>query len=128
MKQQRGFTLIEVIVLIVVSGLLANTIFLALTTAVQKTPQFLNHTIAGQTARQCIEWYLGQRRLQWGGGYESVACPSSTVPAFCTAPSGFTLAVNVACTTINSDASYKTITVTVSGKGNASYTTMIADY
>ncbi len=128
MRRQKGFTLIEVLILIIVAGITGSAIVLALSTALRSTPQFLQHGIAGQTARNCIEWFIGQRRLILGDGYTSITCPSSTVPAFCTAPSGFTLAVNVACTTINSDANYKTITVTVSGSGAATYSTMIADY
>jgi len=128
MIKQRGFTLVEVLLLIIVSGLLANTIFLTLTNAARKTPQFLQHTIAGQAARQCMEYFIGQRRLQWGNGYTSISCPSTAVPAACTAPAGYTLSVNIACTTINTDTNYKTITVTVTGNGNATYTSQIASY
>lgn len=128
MIKQTGFTLIEVLVLIIVSSLLATTILLSLATATNKMPKQLQNTIALQTARQCMEWFIGQRRLQFGNGYLSVTCPSSTVPAFCTSPSGYTLAVNISCTTINSDANYKTITITVTGKGNATLSALIANY
>ncbi len=128
MMRQRGFTLIEVLLVIIVSAILASTLFLAISTAELKTPQLLQNTIAGQTARNCIEWFIGQRRLQYANGYTSITCPSTSVPAFCTKPSGFSLAVNITCTTINGDANYKTIAVTVSGNGNASYSTMIANY
>lgn len=125
MKGQIGFTLIEVIIFIVVISIMMSAIFLALTTSLQKLPLIYNNTIATQTAKSCIEWFLGQRRLN---GYAAFSCPSTTVPTFCAAPTGFTLSVNVACTTINSDANYKTITVTVSGKGNATLSTLVANY
>ena len=72
-----------------------------------------------------MEWFTGQRQLN---GYASITCPSSAVPAFCSAPSGYTLAVSITCTTISSDANYKTLTVTVSGDGNASLSTLFASY
>lgn len=128
MRRQLGFTLIEVILIMIVLAIMANVIMLASITAARTTPSLLKDTIATQTARQCIEWYIGQRRLQLGDGYTTITCPSTTVPAFCTAPSGYTVSVNVVCTTINSDANYKTITVTVSGEASASLSTLIAEY
>lgn len=125
MKKQQGFTLIEILLLIVVTGILGSTIMLSLNMAAQKTPVLFNYVIAEQTVRQCAEWYLGQRRLN---GFNSITCPSTTVPSFCTKPAGYTLAVNVACTTINTDTDYKTITVTVGGAGSASLSVLIADY
>jgi type II secretory pathway pseudopilin PulG len=125
LKKQAGFTLIEVVIFIVVTSILATTIMLAFTNALQKAPTFLNNMIATQTAKKCMDWYVGQR---WLNGYSSISCPSTSVPSFCTAPSGYTLAVNVSCTTINSDANYKTITVTLSGEGDASLTTLVANY
>jgi len=81
--------------------------------------------IATQTASQCMEWYLGQRALN---GYNSISCPSTAVPSFCSAPTGYVLSTNISCTTISGDANYKTIAVTVSGKGTISLTTLIANY
>lgn len=125
MTKQDGFTLIEVIIFIVVTSLLATTILLAFSNSLSKGPTFLQNMIATQTGRKCMEWYIGQR---WLNGYNSISCPSTTVPSFCTAPTGYTLSVNVSCTTINSDANYKTITVTVTGKGNVDLTTLVANY
>jgi len=123
--KQSGFTLIEVVIFIVVTAILARTILLVFSNALVKTPNTLHNMIAAQTAKRCIEWYIGQRDLN---GYSSFSCPSSSIPSFCTVPSGYSLSVNVACTTINSDANYQTITVTVSGTGNASLTTLVANY
>lgn len=125
MKKHNGFTLIELVIFIVVTGILASTILLSLSTGLTKAPNALKSTIATQTANQCMEWFIGQRKLI---GYSAITCPSTTVPSFCTSPSGYTLAVNIVCTTINSDASYQTITVTVSGNGDAQLTTLIANY
>lgn len=125
MRSSNGFTLIEVILLIVVMGLLSSTILLALSAAAKSTPSVLNNTIATQTANKCMEWYIGQRQAN---GYSSITCPDTTVPAFCTSPSGYTVSTNITCTSINSDNNYKTIVVNVSGSGSASMTTLIASY
>lgn len=125
MIKHAGFTLIEMLLLIVVVGLLGNTILLTLVPASQGTPLLINGTVAAQTATRCMEWFSGQRLLN---GYDSVPCPSSSVPSFCSVPSGYTISVDVACTTLNSDAAYKTVTVTVGGNGSATLSTLLADY
>lgn len=120
-----GFTLIEVLVFIVVSSLLMTTILLSATTALNSIPAVQNQFVAIQTARQCMEWFLEQRRLN---GYTALTCPSTPSASACSAPSGFTVNNTVSCTTWNTDSNYKTITVTVSGLGNASLSAQIGDY
>lgn len=123
MKKMAGFNMIELLVFIIIVGLFSNVGLLAIRTISTNTPVAHQALVAMQSARQCIEWYAGQRAVN---GYSSISCPSSTVPAFCTVPSGYTIATNVTCTTINGDANYQTIVVTVGGKGNASLTLLIA--
>lgn len=124
MKNQQGFTLIELVVFIVITSILASGILLSFVTIMNKTPAVLQNTIADQTAKRCAEWFLGQRRMN---GYSSMPCNSS-VPSFCTAPSGYTLTSNCSPTTISGDSNYESITITVSGTGNASLTLLIANY
>lgn len=125
MIKNKGFSLIELILFIVVTAILASTLLLAFNNVLVNSDTSRNQIVAQMTAQQCMEWFVGQRL---SNGYSSIACPSTTVPSFCTAPSGYTISVNSACTTISSDANYKTITVTVSGNGDASLTTLIANY
>lgn len=125
MDKYQGFTYIELIFFIILTAILASTLLLSFNTSLQKTPTLTQNMIAGVTARQCMEWFIGQRSLN---GYSAITCPSTTVPAFCSAPSGYAVAVNITCTTINSDANYQTITVTVSGAGDAKLTTLVANY
>jgi len=125
MRKENGFTLIELVIFIVVTSILASTLMLALVTALKSSPNVNKLMIATFTAEECMEWFIGQRRLN---GFSSLTCPNTTVPSFCTAPSGYTLAVNISCTTINGDSNYKTITTTVSGSGNATLTLLIAGY
>ena len=127
-KKVKGFTLIELVIFIVITSILASTILLAFNAALRETPTARENNIATQTAKKCIEWYVGQRQLN---GYTSVAT-GTTVPSFCTAPAGYTVTVNVATTTYNGDNNYKTITVTVTGPAGIgsrdSATTLIANY
>lgn len=124
-KQQQGFTLIELIVFIIVSSLLMSTVLLAIVTASRGMPNVHNQWVALQKARGCMEWYLQQRRLK---GYDSLTCPSTPTASACTMPSGFSVVTNISCTTWNSDTTYKTITVTISGKANVTLTAQIGDY
>ena len=121
--KQQGFTLIELVMFIVITSILASTILLALTTATQKIPTVHQNTVASQIAKQCMEWFMGQESLN---GFSSLTCPNTSTPSFCTAPTGYSISTSVSCTTINTDTNYKTITVTVSGLGDASFSTLIA--
>lgn len=123
LKQQQGFTLIEVIVLIIVTGLLGSTLLLGARTALIKTPDIHQQWRAMQTAQQCMEWFLGKKRLN---GYDSITCPSTSTPSACSAPAGFTVSTSITCTTWNNDA-YKTITITVSGLANAALSMQIGN-
>lgn len=124
MTHQKGFTLIELVFFIVILAILGSTILMGFVTALQKYPSVHQNVIALQTAKQCMEWFIGQRRLQ---GYSTLAC-NTTVPTFCTTPANYSITTNVSCIAINSDNNYKSITVTVSGLGDASLTSLIADY
>jgi Tfp pilus assembly protein PilE len=125
MKKFAGFSLIELIIFIVVTSLLASTILLSFRNLLIQIPTIHNNYIASQFARTCMEGIIAQKKI---AGLASLACPSTTVPVYCTAATGFVLAVNFACTTINTDATYETATVTVSGLGNDSLTTLLASY
>lgn len=122
MKKFSGFTLIELIIFIVVSGVLATTILLSFFVMLQKTPIIHQEMLATQAAKACMEWYIGQRRIN---GFSSIACNSS-VPTLCVAPSGYT--TTVACGIYTGDASYEQITVTITGLGATTLNTLIAKY
>jgi type II secretory pathway pseudopilin PulG len=123
-RKTHGFTLVEVLVFIVVSGILMSTILLGITAALRAAPHVHENVVALQTARRCMEWMLGQVRI---AGYSALSCPNSATPSFCSAPSGYSVGVNVSCTTWNGDA-YKTITVTVGGAGNAQLFTQVGEH
>lgn len=125
MKQVAGFMLMEAIVFIVVLALLATTLLLGANAVLEKSPQVHQQWIAIQTARQCMEYFLGQRRMK---GYTTLTCPSTPSASLCSAPAGYSVSTSVACTTWNSDSAYKTITVSVTGLASASLSTQIGNY
>lgn len=124
-ERQAGFTLIEILIFIIVSGLLMNTLLLGSTIALRSIPNIHQQWVALQSARKCMEWYVMQRRLN---GYSSLSCPSSPTAGACAVPSGYSVSTNIACTTWNSDTDYKTITVTVSGLATASLSVQVGNY
>lgn len=125
MIKLRGFTLIEILVFIVVSSLLMSVILLGATTALTKTPSVHQQWVALRTAQTCMEWFLGQRRLN---GYTALTCPSTPSASVCAAPAGYSISTNVTCTTWNSDTTYKTLTVTINGVSGATASVQIGDY
>ena len=120
-----GFTLIEILVFIIITSLVMDVLLLSANTALVKTPNVHQQWVALQTAKRCMEWFLEQRRLN---GYTALTCPSTPSASACTAPSGYTVSNSVACTTWNSDTTFKTITVSVAGLASASISTQIGDY
>jgi Tfp pilus assembly protein PilV len=125
MKNQKGFTLIEVILFIIISTILVSTLLLSTTTTLRSTASTLNDLIAQKYMNECMESTVGERRLS---GYAAITCPSTTVPFYCLAPTGDSIAVTCTLTTINADANYKTVSAVISGAGNASSTVLLANY
>jgi len=125
MSRQQGFTLVEILVFLVVSGLLMTTILLAAENALRKAPSIHQQWTALQTARGCMEWLLEQRRLN---GYSVYGCPSTPSISACPVPSGYSVSASVSCTTWSSDSAYKTITVSVTGNAGTTLSTQVGDY
>jgi type II secretory pathway pseudopilin PulG len=126
MKKSNGFTLIELIIFIIVIGLASATVLSGMDIILKTQHTTQDNDTAVQVASRCLEWYWGQNQMN---GYSSITCPSTTLPSFCSAPSGFTTAVSVTCTTLYSEtsANYKTIAVAVTGKGTASLSLLLAN-
>lgn len=129
MKNNSGFTLIELIIFIVVTGILASTILLTFRSSLIKTPDVHYSVIATQLADQCMEGFIGSRDML-GYSTASLACGAATLPSICSAPSGYSISASISCSpTLSGDSTNsKTITVVVSGLANATLTTLITDY
>ena len=127
MKKQAGFTLIELIIFIIFIGIIMPSMMSMLYIILKNTNAIQQENPAIESVNQCLESYLNKR---YNLGYSSITCPSTTVPTFCSVPSGYTLSVAVTCLTKYSEVSsnYKQITVTVGGLGTATNTLIIANY
>lgn len=127
MKKITGFTLIELLVFIIVSGIVTSLLIACYLTLLKDSPSTNRQIEASQAARKCMDWYLGQRFIN---GSSSLTCNSPT-PQFCTnnIPTGYIITGNVNCSTYyGNSTNYKTITVAVTGPGNASLSTIITVY
>jgi type II secretory pathway pseudopilin PulG len=100
MKKLTGFTLIEFVLFIMITSVLASTILLSLRMTLKATPQQHSNYFALQSARACLDGMLGEKAMF---GYFFFPCPSTTVPGNCLVPSGYSISVTTACTTLNSN-------------------------
>lgn len=127
MKKQAGISLIELIIFIVVIGITLPSIITMLSMVLKNTHKVQQQSPAIESSSQCLEWYLNTRYNQ---SYDAIICPSSSVPAFCTVPAGYTITVDVSCLTKYGELSsnYKQITVTVDGLGTATNSLIVANY
>jgi Tfp pilus assembly protein PilE len=129
-KQQRGFTLIELIIFIVATSILASTLLLSYQMTLTNTQAVHNDAIAIQLADQCMEGFIAERRLL-GYSNANLACSASpTLPSVCTSLTGFTVSAAITCSpTLSGDTvTSRTVTVSVSGNGSATLTSLIANY
>jgi type II secretory pathway pseudopilin PulG len=127
MKKQGGFTLIELIIFIIITSILGTTILLAFVYALNTSPTTSRNAIADLAAQQCAEWFMGQRQLN---GYSSISCTNPNTPSYCSSnmPAGYTISTSCTATTISSDSNYETLSIIVSGNGNAALTLVLGNY
>lgn len=121
-----GFTMIELIVFIVVIGIASVAILLPLNTASEKSATDSYISTASALAQERMELIIGQRHLV---GYTLFIdpCTSGSPPPDC-AFTGYTISSTIAVTSIGGDSNYKSITVTVTGLGNATLTSLVGNY
>lgn len=131
-KLQGGFTLVELVIFIIGVSILISGIFLTFTQTITYLPTVHNNLIALQLADQCMEGFIGERRLLGFADARLNCSNSPPLPSVCTTLSGFTVSATINCTpTLAGDtATSRTITVRVTGSssGSATLTTLIADY
>lgn len=127
MNKHTGFTLIELIIFIIITTILGVTIMLAFVYGLNRSPVASQNAIADLAAQQCAEWFIGQKDLN---GYSSISCTNPNTPSYCSSnmPSGYTITTSCTSTTISADSNYETMTITVSGQGNATLNFVIGNY
>ena len=131
MNRDKGFTLIEIIIFIMLISVLAVGVVIPFLTLLAKTPTFYAQTQALQLAERRMNLILAQRYLNSFNGLFD-PCTSGTPPPICTIPTGYNIVAAITiCTTpapCSNNNDYKKITVTVSGKSHATLSTLVAGY
>ena len=124
MSKQGGFTLIELILFIVITGILARTILISFQNTLTHVPAVHTNLLATQLADECMEGFLGERRLL---GYNNalLACSATPpMPSICDS----TASATITCTnTLAGDTTTSKI-VKVSIAGTATLTMLMANY
>ncbi len=123
---QRGFTLIEIIVVIVILGVIGVTLMKGLEVSLTATPGLENARIAMELANKRMNLILGQARLI-GFDYYNDPCVVSPELAVCTTPTGFTVSSTIT-SSWQSNTNLQQVTVTVSGSGSATLYSLVANY
>lgn len=130
---QRGFTLIELVIFIVVISLLSVGLFSVFSSALKGVDEMDVGAQAMQLALERMELILPQRQALGFAGFTSATFDpcTSTPPSArtaCTAvPAGYSIATQLV-TGWGGDANYKVVTVSVTGKGQATLQALVADY
>ncbi|MBI5450594.1 MAG: type II secretion system protein [Gammaproteobacteria bacterium] len=129
----QGFTLIELIIFIMVVGILAIGLMQTFTNTLFGSSRPSQTLVATGLARERMELILGQRRKAMGlttftnANFDPcTSAPAATHSACTPIPSGYTVTSSYAATWSGSS-NYRDITVTVSGKGDATLKALVTD-
>ena len=126
--QQAGFTLIELIIFIVISGILAVGLAATFSTTMRGAAGSSQLTQATQLAQERMELILARRRAA-GFAAMNDPCNPGPGPALCTPPAGYTFTPlpTIAATVWGGDAvNYRLVTVTVVATAVAQTVTLTA--
>jgi type II secretory pathway pseudopilin PulG len=124
--KQNGFNLIELALFLVILGILAISILTTADIAFQKQPTVQNEETATNLASKRMDIILGQRQIVGFSSFLDPCVASPSLPV-CTNTTGYTTSSSIA-NNWNGSSSYKVITVTVSGLGSATLTSLVANY
>jgi len=128
-KKQKGFTLIEIVIFIVVMSIISVVILSTYTRLLKGLYVEHPETVAIKSATTCMEYFIGQRYIS---GYDATTLSCTTpfsLPAYCSSNQVSGYSVSVTCNTDLVDSvNYKVFTVTVTGLGNATLSLLLANY
>jgi Tfp pilus assembly protein PilE len=131
-RQQKGVSLIELIIFIIVLGMLSSGILMAFAVVLEKIPAVKKTTLATTIAQRKMERILGQKYSQ---GFDNVSDPCETQPQpdICeNVPVGYQIDQVDITQPWNGDNHHKAITVTVKTEDGSqvlsSLRTIVADY
>lgn len=128
-KNTRGFSLIELIIFIVVTGIALSGVFLAFSTALTNGVSINQQGVANALANARMNIIMGQFNIDGFDDFIDI-CSVGSPPAVCSSVSGYTTTSSIVDFTFASDANFKLITVTVIGPNNvrAELKTLVTRY
>jgi prepilin-type N-terminal cleavage/methylation domain-containing protein len=119
-KLPRGFSLIEMIVFIVITGIAVTTLAITLQTVLQKSPLSNIQTTAIGLAQERMDLILGQKQEKGFTNFFD-PCKVASPPSYCLF-TGYNIDSTISTTTISGDSNYKIISVIIT---NSSGTTLV---
>lgn len=128
-----GYSLIELVVFIVVLGILGTALFTGFSTALMTSATSPAGIDATHLAQQRMELILAQKRRLGFAGFVSTSfdpCtspPPSTQPVCTVIPAGYTVSSTLTANW-GGNTNYKVITVSVTGKEQASLVALVANF
>ena len=122
-RASRGFSLIEAVVFIVVVGLMMAALAVAFGGPLRTSGQAGELDRLAELTQQRLELILAQRRA---AGFDAFTdpCVPGPGPAACTIPAGYTVTSSIAAGWGGDPASYKVITVSVTGTSMSATSTV----
>lgn len=126
MSKHKGYTLIEIIIVIVILGIIGVTILKTFDVSLSGSTALDNSRMALDLAKRRMDVILGQARLLGFSSYNDPCTTSPSLPV-CTTPTGFTVSSGIV-TSWQGNTNFNVVTVTVSGQGQAQLKSLVANY
>jgi type II secretory pathway pseudopilin PulG len=130
-NKQKGFSLFELVVFIVITGIVATGLFVGLNATLESEHEIDDTDHALVLAQQRMEVILGQRKQNGFTPFlDPCSAPASFPDELC-AVGAFAFGYTVTSTIDNNwngNSNFKVVTVDVTGPGTASLTTIVGDY
>jgi Tfp pilus assembly protein PilV len=127
-RASRGFSLIEAIVFIVVTGLMVAALAVAFGAPLRRAPQAGELDRMAELTQQRMELILAQRRSAGFAAFTDPCVPGPG-PAACTIPTGYSLSSSIASGWGGNPTAYKVVTVSVTGATSSlSTSALVGDY
>ncbi len=124
--REAGYTLIEIIIVIVIVGIIGVTLMKALEMSLMGAPKLEKTSQALELAQKRMDLILGQARLVGFANYNDPCVASPNLP-ICTVPAGFTV-TSALSNSWQSNTNLHHVTVTVTGDAQAQLQSLVANY
>ena len=125
-KKQFGFNLIELTIVMLILSIAATAVFRGLLTGLEGTATITEEETALTIAESRMAFILGQFNENGFSSFSDLCVSSPSLP-ICSVTSGYTVSSTIT-SNYSGNANFKLITVTASGPGSATLTTMVTNY